>query len=62
RPSGVRIGTPAATTRGMNEPDMAKLAGWIADALEHRGDPGTLARLSDEVAAFCQRFPVPGLS
>jgi glycine hydroxymethyltransferase len=61
RPSGVRIGTPAATTRGMTEPDMGKLAGWIADALEHRGDPGTLARLRDEVEHFCQRFPVPGL-
>jgi glycine hydroxymethyltransferase len=45
----------------MTEPDMGKLAGWIADALEHRGDPGTLARLRDEVEHFCQRFPVPGL-
>jgi glycine/serine hydroxymethyltransferase len=41
---------------------MAKLGGWIADALEHRGDPAALARLRTEVEAFCQRFPVPGLA
>jgi glycine hydroxymethyltransferase len=61
RPSGVRIGTPAATTRGMTEPDMTKLAGWIADALAKRDDAAALAALRGEVESFCQRFPVPGL-
>ncbi len=61
RPSGVRIGTPAATTRGMDEADMARLAGWMVDALERRGDEAALVRLRGEVEAFCARFPVPGL-
>jgi len=61
RPSGVRLGTPAATTRGMNEADMAKLAGWIYDALSRRDDAGALDALRAEVEAWCERFPVPGL-
>jgi glycine hydroxymethyltransferase len=61
RPSGVRMGTPAATTRGMREEDMERLAGWIVDALRRRGDPAFLARQRAEVESFCARFPVPGL-
>jgi glycine hydroxymethyltransferase len=61
RPSGVRMGSPAATTRGMREEDMERLAGWIADALARRGDAGELERQRREVEAFCARFPVPGL-
>jgi glycine hydroxymethyltransferase len=61
RPSGVRLGTPAATTRGMDERDMANLGRWIAEALRKRDDAPALARLRAEVEVFCLRFPVPGL-
>jgi glycine hydroxymethyltransferase len=61
RPSGIRIGTPAATTRGMNEADMEKLAGWMIEALRKHGDTAALSRLRSDVESFCARFPVPGL-
>jgi glycine hydroxymethyltransferase len=61
RPSGIRIGTPAATTRGMREADMEKLAAWMIEALQKREDTAALSRLKGEVEAFCGRFPVPGL-
>jgi glycine/serine hydroxymethyltransferase len=46
----------------MAPPDMQRLAGWIVDAVTLRDDPAALARLRDEVHAFCARFPVPGLA
>ena len=61
RPSGLRLGTPAATTRGMVEADMERLAGWVIEALERRADAAALERLRRDVEGFCGRFPVPGL-
>jgi glycine hydroxymethyltransferase len=55
---GIRMGTPAVTTRGMREPDMGRIAGWIAEVLDHIGDPATEQRVRAEVAAFAERFPL----
>jgi len=55
--SGLRLGTPAITTRGMKEAEMALVGRWIADALRNREDEGTLTRIKGEVRELCQRFP-----
>jgi glycine hydroxymethyltransferase len=58
--SGLRIGTPAATTRGFKEGEAKQLSHWIADVLDHRGDEATVGRVRGEVEALCRRFPVYG--
>lgn len=59
--SGVRIGTPALTTRGMREDDMRQIADWIADVVTHMDDAALHARVQQAVTQFASRFPVPGI-
>jgi glycine hydroxymethyltransferase len=58
--SGVRIGTPAVTTQGMTEPEMAQIGSLIARALRHRDDAAEVQAVRADVAALCARFPVYG--
>jgi glycine hydroxymethyltransferase len=60
KPSGIRIGTPALTTRGMKEAEMRVIAKWIAGALEHRADEAKLAKIRGEVMELAERFPLYG--
>jgi glycine hydroxymethyltransferase len=58
--SGLRIGTPAATTRGFKEAEVRQVADWIADVLDAEGAEATIERVRGEVVALCKRFPVYG--
>ena len=59
-PSGLRIGTPAMTMRGMSESDSRTVAHLIDRAIKQRNNSAELAVLREEVRAFAQRFPLPG--
>lgn len=59
KPSGIRLGTPAITTRGMKETDMAQIAAWMKQAIDAREDEAKLAELRTEVKAFALKFPLP---
>jgi glycine hydroxymethyltransferase len=59
KPSGIRLGTPAVTTRGMNEAEMEMIAGWIDAALAAKDDAAALAAIKAEVAALNRKFPIP---
>ncbi|MDV2440301.1 serine hydroxymethyltransferase [Acinetobacter gerneri] len=56
--SGIRIGTPAVTTRGFGEAEVRDLANWIADVLESKGDEKVINEVKEKVAAVCAKFPV----
>ena len=56
--SGLRIGTPAVTTRGFREPEMKTVAGLIARVLDSKGDTGVTAQVKKDVKALCDRFPI----
>ena len=56
RPSGIRLGTPAMTTRGLKEPDMVLIASWIKQAIEFRDDHQKLSTLHTEVKNFLQKY------
>jgi glycine hydroxymethyltransferase len=58
--SGLRIGSPACTTRGFKEAEMTQVAGWIADIIDSGGAAEVVARVRGDVAALCRRFPVYG--
>lgn len=59
RPSGIRLGTPAITTRGLKEEHMAQIADWMKQAIDKRDDEESLMKLRNEVKVFVQQFPLP---
>jgi glycine hydroxymethyltransferase len=58
KPSGIRIGTPALTTRGMKEPEMSQIGRWIAEVLLHRTDSAVLGKVRKQVLDLCEAFPL----
>jgi glycine hydroxymethyltransferase len=58
--SGIRVGTPAVTTRGFGESECCDLAGWMCDVIDARGDSATIAEVKDKVLDICKRYPVYG--
>jgi glycine hydroxymethyltransferase len=59
RPSGIRLGTPAITTRGLKEEHMEQIAEWMKQAIDNRDNPEELVKLQKEVKTFCLQFPLP---
>ncbi len=60
-PSGLRIGTPSVTTRGMKEEEMRRIARWMDEVVAHVDDGDALDRIAAEVRDFCRGFPAPGM-
>jgi glycine hydroxymethyltransferase len=58
KPSGIRLGTPALTTRGMKEMEMRQIGRWIADALHHRAEPDRLAHIRRQVLEMAEMYPL----
>ena len=60
-PSGIRIGSPAVTSRGMKEPEMRQIVAWMDEVIANADDEQTLERIRNEVREFCAAFPAPGI-
>ena len=60
-PSGIRLGTPAITSRGMGDAEMRQIAKWIDSAISHVNDEAALKRIAAEVTEMCRKFPAPGI-
>ena len=58
-PSGIRLGTPAVTSRGMGAAEMRQIAKWMDDAISHATDEAALNRIAAEVTEMCRKFPAP---
>jgi glycine hydroxymethyltransferase len=61
-PSGIRLGTPAVTSRGMKEPEMRQIAAWMNAVIAQIDDAAALDRTAGEVREFCREFPAPGIT
>lgn len=61
-PSGIRLGTPAITTRGMKEPEMEMIADWLDRVISNIDDTALHAKIKEEVKTMCLKFPVPGIT
>jgi len=61
-PSGIRLGTPAVTSRGMREAEMKQIGRWMDEAVSHPDDEARLKKVAAEVAELCRGFPAPGIS
>src|SRR5213075_2926730 len=62
KPGGIRVGTPAVTTRGMKEEEMLEIADLVAEALQNRTDEPALNRVREKVRELTRRFPLPSKS
>jgi glycine hydroxymethyltransferase len=60
-PSGIRLGTPSVSSRGMREPEMKQIAAWMDQVVSAPTDAALHARIAGEVRELCARFPAPGI-
>jgi glycine hydroxymethyltransferase len=61
-PSGIRVGTPALTTRGMGSAEMRRIGAWMLEALQQASSDPVHQRIRQEVSELCLHFPVPGVA